>query len=55
MGDRQQRILFMGTGIDTPLEILFSLDSFADIPDNTQQAHSALIGECLPAPFGIKG
>ena len=54
MGNGQERILLMGTDIDPPLEILFSLGSFADIPDNTQQTHSALIRECCPAPFGVK-
>ena len=54
MGDRQERILLMGAGFYTLLEVLFSLNPFADIPDNTQQAHSALIGKCRPTPFGIK-
>lgn len=54
MRDLQQRGLLMGAGFYMLVEVLFFLNPFADITDNTQQGGTALICECRPSPFCMK-
>ena len=52
--DLQQRGLLACAGFDTLVEALFRLDALADIPNDAQQTRPVLIGECRPAPLGVK-
>ncbi len=52
--DLQQRGLLARAGFHTLVEALIGLDVPADVPDDAQEARPVLIGECRPAPLGVK-